>query len=236
MIFRKLIAVPIRKAGSLLHIISRKIYLAPAEPPVVDKQAKRVIPWRKVDGDKTLRLEYELTEKSVVMDLGGYEGQWASDIFSKYGCTIYVFEPCARFYNEIADRFVNNNKIEAFNFGLGVIKEQVQLAVQDDGSSVYRNDSNETESVQIIPFESFLDQYNIDEIDLLKINIEGAEYGLMEHLLDLNLAGIIKNVQIQFHDFVPNAESRMKNIQERLSKTHVTTYQYPFVWENWRLK
>jgi len=70
----------------------------------------------------------------------------------------------------------------------------------------------------------------------MKINIEGSEYDLLEHLLETNYVKIIKNIQVQFHDFVPNAEKRMKRIQEKLQKTHYLTYQYPFVWENWRIK
>jgi hypothetical protein len=38
-------------------------------------------------------LEYDLNADSVCIDIGGYEGQWASDIFGRYGCTIHVFEP-----------------------------------------------------------------------------------------------------------------------------------------------
>jgi hypothetical protein len=46
----------------------------------------------------------------------------------------------------------------------------------------------------------------------------------------------VSNVQVQFHDFVPDAERRMRRIQEKLGKTHSLTYQYLFVWENWALK
>ena len=52
-----------------------------------------------------------------------------------------------------------------------------------------------------------------------------------------NAISIFKNLQIQFHDFIiDNAEERMKNIQNKLSKTHEITYQYNFVWENWKIK
>ena len=84
--------------------------------------------------------------------------------------------------------------------------------------------------------KAFFDRNGIGEIDLMKINIEGGEYEFLEYLLDTGLAVKIKNVQVQFHDFVPNAETRTKSIQERLSQTHSLTYQYEFVWENWRVK
>jgi hypothetical protein len=44
------------------------------------------------------------------------------------------------------------------------------------------------------------------------------------------------NIQVQFHDYTPDAAERMKKIQRALKKTHRTTYSFEFVWENWELK
>ena len=68
----------------------------------------------------------------------------------------------------------------------------------------------------------------------MKINIEGAEYDLLDHLIETGFIANIINLQIQFHEFVPNAKERMENIQKRLEKTHALTYQHEFVWENWK--
>ena len=82
------ISKAIHKLGAKLIKISHIMYVSPQE--------KRCIPWFQNNGDKTLRLNYPLTDKSIVLDLGGYEGQWASDIFSRYCCFIHVFEPSFR--------------------------------------------------------------------------------------------------------------------------------------------
>jgi len=66
--------------------------------------------------------------------------------------------------------------------------------------------------------------------------IEGGEYDLLEHLIKTKYIKRIKNLQVQFHDFVDQAQERMDNIQKELSKTHQLTYQYLFVWENWERK
>ena len=68
----------------------------------------------------------------------------------------------------------------------------------------------------------------------MKINIEGGEYDLLDRLITTGLVGKIDNIQVQFHEFVPNAKERMQNIQKKLSKTHTPTYQYEFIWENWK--
>jgi len=64
-------------------------------PTTIDKNIHM---WHNIDGDRTLRLNYDmLDEKSIVLDIGGYKGDWASSIFSKYCCTIHVFEPVSYF-------------------------------------------------------------------------------------------------------------------------------------------
>ena len=69
-------------------------------------------------------------------------------------------------------------------------------------------------------------------IDLLKINIEGMEYELLERIVPNN----IKNIQVQFHKIGENYEERYQKIREKLLQTHELTYDFPFVWQNFKLK
>ncbi|ARS38473.1 hypothetical protein CA265_01750 [Sphingobacteriaceae bacterium GW460-11-11-14-LB5] len=46
----------------------------------------------------------------------------------------------------------------------------------------------------------------------------------------------IINLQIQFHDFVPDAGNKMYELRTLLSKTHHPTYLCDFIWENWLIK
>ena len=199
------------------------------------RQYNRVLPWFRDNGDKTLRLNYDLNEQATVFDLGGYEGQWASDIFSKYGCTVLIFEPYKDFADKIKVRFSNNRRVNVFDFGLADEDKVVQLSLSADASSLFKIAENAVQ-VELKKASTFLVDHNIGMIDLMKINIEGGEYDLMDHLIGSGVIKKIKNVQIQFHDFVPDAERRMRKIQKELSNTHYTTYSYEFVWENWKLK
>lgn len=199
------------------------------------QQAKRVKPWAAINGDKTLRLNYDLNENSMVFDLGGYEGQWASDIFSKYRCVVFIFEPYKDYANNIRNRFVKNTSIKIFDFGLGKEDRITTLYSNNDGSSVFKKTGLSFE-IRIAKASSFLKMEKITKIDLMKVNIEGGEYDLLEELIDSGMIGLIKNLQVQFHDFVPDAYTRMKKIQGSMEKTHRLTYNYEFVWENWELK
>jgi hypothetical protein len=66
------------------------------------------------------------------------------------------------------------------------------------------------------------------------VNIEGGEYELLERMLERGLTERVCDLQIQFHNFSPDAAERMAAIQRGLAATHRPTYQYRFVWENWR--
>lgn len=217
---RKLLEIT---AGNLL-VLARRIYADPME--------RRVAPWFAANGDSTFRLNYSLTEKSIVLDVGGYKGQWASDIFAMYGCTIHIFEPVPQYAEQIAQRFRGNSRIVVHRTALGVEDGQTVMGLAEDGSSLIKS-SEKLVDIKIQNVKEFFDSNGIGEIDLMKINIEGAEYDLLEYMIAENLVERVKNLQIQFHDFVPDAERRMRNIKGKLVRTHCLTYEYEFVWENW---
>ena len=75
--------------------------------------------WREDGGDYVLRFNYALNERSIVIDLGGYDGQWSSDLFSRYCCNIHIFEPVEIYARKISSRFFLNNKINVYHYALG---------------------------------------------------------------------------------------------------------------------
>ena len=58
----------------------------------------------------------------------------------------------------------------------------------------------------MISFEEFVNKNNILNIDYLKLNIEGSEYELLDHIIDTGFIKNINHIQIRFHNFVPEAE------------------------------
>jgi FkbM family methyltransferase len=222
---KKTLSTLLRGLGVLFLKASKFMYVSPQE--------RRCISWFNADGDKTLRLNYELESESLVFDLGGYEGQWSSDIFSKYGCCIHIFEPVEAYAKKIKQRFVRNNKIIVHEFGLSNATKESEIFIDNDSSSILKA-AAVTETINLVKSKDFIRFNNITNIDLMKINIEGAEYDLLDHLMESGIVNIIDNIQIQFHDMAPNAVDRMARIQNDLSKTHFLTYQFVFVWENWQ--
>lgn len=220
----------VNRVNSILNRIITRLRVS-FFPTPHDIELKR---WFFDDKDEKLRYEYKLNSNSLVIDLGGYKGQWASDMYARYNSKIMVFEPVKSFAEKIEGRFKSNNKIDVFCFALGASSRNEIIALSADGSSVYGS-SLEKETIQIKDVFDFFIEYNISNVDLMKINIEGGEYELMLRILETGLVGKIKNIQIQFHDVGAGSEERMNEIYKILSETHRPTYQYKFVWENWAL-
>jgi len=200
-------------------------------------QAKiRTTPWRIIKGDETLRVNYPLSHESTVFDVGGYKGTWSEDIYEKYKSTIYIFEPINKFTKEITERFSNNNDIHIYAFGLGKEDTKTTINLEGDASSIYTENKDNTEQIEIKSISNFIKENNIKNIDLIKINIEGGEYDLLDDLIQSKLVNIVKNIQVQFHELDSHSYKKMKDLQKLLGNTHVKTYGYDFVWENWKLE
>jgi FkbM family methyltransferase len=224
----KIIALIFRKTAKVLNNFA--VYLENRK--LCNKKELRR--WFTDKGGQTHRLFYEeLTSNSLVFDIGGYEGQWASDIYSMYRCRIFVFEPVPFFADKIEERFAKNTDIFVYKFGLSDKTQISEISLEQDSSSLFKT-SNEMQKVKLVCISDFIRDNKIDAINLLKINVEGAEYSLLENLLDNNLIKCIDNIQVQFHNFVKDADKRMAVIQKRLNSTHELTYQYRYVWENWK--
>jgi FkbM family methyltransferase len=191
--------------------------------------------WRRDFGDDTLKLDFDLDQSSIVLDVGGYKGQWSSDIYARYRCKIYVFEPIAEFYEFAKRRFARNPNIVVLKKGLASNNRRARISKDADASSVFK-ESDRGESIALVSLSEFLDQYAVDHIDLLGINIEGGEYELLDYLVSEGRISVVDNILVQFHDFVPGAKARMEQIQQRLSTTHSPVFQYPFVWEHWQIR
>lgn len=186
-----------------------------------------------VDGDNTLRVQYDLTPNSVVFDLGGYQGEWTNKIQERYGCNIHVFEPISFLFQNIKERFKDKKNIKVFNFGLSDKNKDLQITLANDGSSFYIDGSQKIDA-KVMSIVDYIEQNSITNVDLIKINIEGDEYPVLEVLIEQGLINIFSNIQVQFHQNIPDSVIRRNNIRSKLSETHHLTYDYDFVWENWK--
>ena len=195
--------------------------------------------WHDDRGDEILRFDYpSLNENSVVFDLGGYVGDFAAEIYSKYGCKVYLFEPHPEFYGICLERFEGNDKIIPLNYGVSNVAGKFELSNSLNSSSFLNSDYND-KNILICELRSFFDVLEdlaIDRIALMKINIEGSEFALLELMAHKCGLSVVDSYQIQFHNFIEGAVEKRDAITASLGKTHNRTWCYTFVWENWEIK
>jgi FkbM family methyltransferase len=197
-------------------------------------QQREVARYYRDNPSQSLRYRYPLDRTSVVLDCGGYDGQWASDLFSRYCCRIHVFEVVPEYAAQIRERFAGNPSIAVHDFGLGSRDQSVNVSLAGVGSSLYHRNAHASVTGRIVCAADFLRGLSLNRVDLLKINIEGGEYDLIRHLVESQWINRMSDIQVQFHDFVANADAQLTLSHTLLSQTHTPTYQYRFVWENWR--
>jgi FkbM family methyltransferase len=185
--------------------------------------------------EESLRYDYPLDRNSMVIDAGAHVGEFATTLFKKYGCNILSFEPIKEFY----DQLVNNIKcmpgVLAFNSGLGATDSIEKFKVKGVMSGQFAEGPEEM--VKITGICGIISAASVMmPVALLKLNVEGGEYAIMDAILDAGLATSILNLQIQFHSVTPDCRIHRDRIRERLSDTHQLTYDEPWVWEGWTLK
>lgn len=190
--------------------------------------------WFRDKGDETLRLNYPLGPESVVFDLGGYKGDFAHSIHTRYGCRVFVFEPVKHYYSECVERFKGNDKIVCLNYGLSDADGSLRISNEGDGSSIIKNNARpDSEEVFVKRFDTQFAVLGVQHIDLLKINVEGAEFLILPHLIKCGLMPRIEHLQVQFHSFYMGAKVLRDEIRAQIAKTHVESWNYTFVWESW---
>lgn len=209
--------------GGLITEISKRVY------------GKDMAKWFIDEGDKNLRSDYPLDGNSIAFDLGGYEGFWASEISSKFCCKVYVFEPVLQFAEKIRKRFILNKNIFVFDFGLSGTNKIEKISIDNDRSSIYKPGKN-FQTIKLVDIEEFMKSNSIEKIDLMKINIEGGEYDLLDKMIETGLTQKVRYFQIQFHDYFKGAHERRRKILDELATTHELMWNYEWVWESWQLK
>jgi len=179
---------------------------------------------------ENMRYDYPLDCNSYVIDLGGYEGRFASILHQAYACDIDVYEPIKDFFFDCVRNLQPYPIVRIFNFGVGGSNREETFQLETDRTGVFANGKSETVRIKDVK-----DVIGNRKVDLLKINIEGMEYEVLERIIELDLQKQIKNIQVQFHKIGDNWEDRYQKIRDKLLMTHHLTFDYPFVWQNFTL-
>jgi len=195
----------------LVHLL--KVYL------LKDVNAQALNRWKR-DKKEILRYQYDLSGSSVVVAIGGYQGDFTAQIHAKY-----------------KERFYGNLKVNCFNYALtDKVITQFIFKDKDNSSLVIGIQNSQSEQIKAEKFSSEYKRRDFKKIDLLKINIEGGEFTLIPHIIQSGLIKRIRFLQIQFHNYTATSIYQREQIRAELQITHTVQWDFPFVWESWKLK
>ena len=142
---------------------------------------------------------------SIVIDGGGYRGDWCRYMADAYEARLYVFEPMPK--NMITIRKVMEGYPHAVLIQKALYdkdgEETLYVTGNRDGCSLYDR-SKKKPIVKRIKIETmrlgtFIEEYKITEpIDMMKLNVEGAEIQILQDM-DKTLAKQIRSICFSAH-------------------------------------
>lgn len=186
------------------------------------------------NGGNQLLYDVPVSTGSLVIDAGGYEGEWTAKMLVRYGCRSEVFEPVPAYADSCNRLFCKNALVRVHAAALGGSSRITKFCLSANGTSEF-NATEFTDNVEttVIDVHKVFDQLGVVPVMCLKLNIEGGEYEVLERLLDTNQISRCKSLLIQFHRQPVGWEQRRKDIQAHLQATHFLQWCYPMVWEKW---
>ncbi len=172
-----------------------------------------------------------LGPNSTVIDLGANRGEFSCYIANQFGSLVYAVEPVPDLFNQIPE----NPKIQKINCGIAAQSGVYKLNLSPQScATIYPNHNSEAGDkildVHCLALEEFIKNNKIQRVDLIKVDIEGAEIKVLEGLKP-NVLLKVNQMTVEFHDFLwPELGSRVANIKKKL--TAIGFYCIPFSFFN----
>lgn len=153
-----------------------------------------------------------LSKNDVVLDIGANIGL-VSEVAARRGARVIAFEPNKYAFSKlklVAEKFDN---IEIHNVAAGSKHQKVKLYLHKDSNLVSQDLSESSsllnsklnvsdeffEEIQEIDFAEYLRNLNT-RIEIIKIDIEGYEIELINHLLDNRSLENVEKIYVETHE------------------------------------
>jgi len=158
--------------------------------------------------------------KKIFIDLGAHIGKTLKKALRNYpDFTMFIgFEPIPKFYNKLFENFQGNQKVFIYPSIVGnKNQDEVKLYIDNQlvktptrpigsGSSVFVEKQSGKISnkdfifvKQIDIAEYITENFNKQDYIILKLNVEGAEYDILEHLLLTKVIHYIDKIYCCWH-------------------------------------
>lgn len=189
--------------------------------------------WR-AGGNVLLSQDLMLGDDDLAIDAGAYHGAWSEAILVQYGCRVMLIEAVPEFVRLLVRRFQHNKRVQIVEGAISNREGAITITVMEGSSSMFREPaSQKSVETRLIDVKRLMETARTYDVGCLKLNIEGAEYDVLERLIATQQMPRIRDLIVQFHKIAPDAVNRRSAIQADLGRTHECRFDYPFVWERW---
>ena len=158
------------------------------------------------NGEITVLKKIARTNPGIIIDAGANVGDYsilANQIMP--ACKIYAFEPVESTFQHLLSNIKDLKNVVPIKKGL--FKENCELAINlfasNEHSSIYDIDglligSDSQQKIELVRGDDFMKDNQIDSIDFLKLDVEGAEYDALLGFENVIKHGAIKAVQFEY--------------------------------------
>ncbi|MDR3347529.1 MAG: FkbM family methyltransferase [Helicobacteraceae bacterium] len=134
-------------------------------------------------GYTDLPFDVTVKEGDIVIDAGDWIGDFSAYAASK-NALCYAFEPTSETYRILCQTAeLNDNKIIPINKGLGDKEGEVNIydgGFANGGNNIFNSaEALAIEMIQITTLDRFVEENNLERVDFIKADIEGAERDML---------------------------------------------------------
>lgn len=168
-----------------------------------------------------------LDENAIVYSFGiGEDVSFDQCLIEKHQCKIFGFDPTPKSIEWIRSHDIAlSGNFKFFAYGVSIRSGIVDFFLPKNrnhvsGSSIHQNnvDDNQRIEVEMKTVSDIARTLGHKKIDVVKMDIEGAEYEVIDGLLDSGIP--IRQLAIEFHDrFFPDGRLRTIKAIERLKRS-----------------
>jgi FkbM family methyltransferase len=164
--------------------------------------------------------------QSVVVDLGANEGEFCTVIARRYGCRVFAAEPTPHLYEALRNAsprvtlfpvaLGGSDGSATFRFDPGKSKSGSLLAHRVTESVLSNPVSTKCAQVDVWSLKGLFERTGLLSVDLLKVDIEGAELDLFESASSDCLLRC-RQIAVEFHDYwYPELSERTEAVKRKL--------------------
>lgn len=166
----------------------------------------------------------------IVFDVGGFQGEWTQSVLNiKSDCFIHIFEPSVISFTKmkenlsefiIKEKVIPNQFCVSNDLGLSYFWEYPENPVL---STMHKRNELELKRVGLsssakrvavskITLDEYCDFNNINQIDFLKIDVEGNEFNVLKGVSNLLLKKKINYIQFEYGGCYQDSETKLEDV------------------------